>query len=103
MRIVHEWLSELVDIPADVEVVAREISLRGFEVASVDGGVIDFEITANRPDCLSHLGIAREAQVIWPQHRGPRASVSGAPLSIGKRRSRKAIISSRASFVGWRD
>jgi phenylalanyl-tRNA synthetase beta chain len=65
VKIVHEWLSDLVDVPDDVEVVAREISLRGFEVASVEHGVIDFEITANRPDCLSHLGIAREASVIW--------------------------------------
>ena len=37
--------------------------MRGFEVASVDpvdgrpdDAVIDFEITANRPDCLSVLG-----------------------------------------------
>ena len=65
MKIVHEWLSEFVDVPADVEKVAAEISLRGFEVASVERGVIDFEITANRPDCLSHIGIAREAAVIW--------------------------------------
>jgi phenylalanyl-tRNA synthetase beta chain len=65
VKIVHQWLSELVDVPADIETVAREISLRGFEVASVERGVIDFEITANRPDCLSHVGIAREASVIW--------------------------------------
>ncbi|MBA2305102.1 MAG: hypothetical protein H0W08_21080, partial [Acidobacteria bacterium] len=65
MRILHQWLAELAEVPADVELVAREISLRGFEVASVENGVIDFEITANRPDCLSHLGIAREAAVIW--------------------------------------
>ena len=65
MRIVHEWLSELVKIPADVEVVAREISLRGFEVASVEHGVIDFEITANRPDCLSMIGLAREIAAIF--------------------------------------
>jgi phenylalanyl-tRNA synthetase beta chain len=71
VRIVHEWLSELVDVPSDVEQVAHEISLRGFEVASVDDGVIDFEITANRPDCLNHLGMAREASVIW-----------GAPLRV---------------------
>jgi phenylalanyl-tRNA synthetase beta chain len=77
VRIVHEWLSELVEVPADVETVAREISLRGFEVASVDNGVIDFEITANRPDCLSHVGIAREASVIWPQQSQPKAALSG--------------------------
>ena len=67
MKIVYRWLAELVDVPADVDFVAREISLRGFEVASVENGVIDFEITANRPDCLSHRGVAREAAVIWKQ------------------------------------
>jgi phenylalanyl-tRNA synthetase beta chain len=65
VKIVHEWLAELAAVPADVENVAAEISLRGFEVASVERGVIDFEITANRPDCLNHMGIAREAAVIW--------------------------------------
>ena len=65
MKIVHAWLRELVDVPEDVETVASQIALRGFEVAEVADGVIDFEITANRPDCLNHLGIAREASVIW--------------------------------------
>ena len=87
MRIVHEWLSELVQIPVDVETVAREISLRGFEVASVEAGVIDFEITANRPDCLSHIGIAREAAVIWnaalrPADMKPPAADSHSPLTV---------------------
>ena len=68
MRLVYSWLRELVPVTVDVETAAREISLRGFEVASVEHGgepVIDFEITANRPDCLSHLGLAREASAIW--------------------------------------
>ena len=65
MKIVHQWLGELVDVPADIEVVAAAIALRGFEIASVERGVIDFEITANRPDCLNHVGVAREASVIW--------------------------------------
>jgi phenylalanyl-tRNA synthetase beta chain len=72
VRIVHQWLAELVKVPDDVNVVAREISLRGFEVASVENGVIDFEITANRPDCLSHDGIAREAAVIWARAANAR-------------------------------
>ena len=76
MKIVHKWLAELVDIPDDVESVAREISLRGFEVASVENGVIDFEITANRPDCLNHRGIAREAAVIWGDERRPDADAA---------------------------
>jgi phenylalanyl-tRNA synthetase beta chain len=68
VKIVYPWLCELVRVPADPETAAREISLRGFEVADVELGhlpVIDFEITANRPDCLSHVGIAREASAIW--------------------------------------
>jgi phenylalanyl-tRNA synthetase beta chain len=68
VRIVYNWLREIVPVPDGVEIVAREISLRGFELAAIEQGrepVIDFEITANRPDCLSHVGIAREASAIW--------------------------------------
>jgi phenylalanyl-tRNA synthetase beta chain len=68
VRLVYPWLSELVAVPVDVDTVAREIALRGFEVAAVEHGripVIDFEITANRPDCLNHVGLAREAAAIW--------------------------------------
>jgi len=65
MRLVLSWLREFVDVRAPVEEIAETIGLRGFEVASIEplgGGdaVIDFEITANRPDCLSVLGLARE-------------------------------------------
>jgi phenylalanyl-tRNA synthetase beta chain len=68
VRIVYDWLRELVAVPGDPDSVAREMGLRGFEVAGVELGrhpVIDFEITANRPDCLKHIGHAREAAAIW--------------------------------------
>jgi phenylalanyl-tRNA synthetase beta chain len=68
VRIVYPWLCDLVRAPGTVESIAHEISLRGFEVASIETGaspVIDFEITANRPDCMSHVGMAREASAIW--------------------------------------
>ena len=91
MKIVLPWLSELVSVPSDAEEVAREIALRGFEVASVEAGdvpVIDFEITANRPDCLSHVGLAREAATIWSHplrlpemDAPPAAGASGAATS----------------------
>jgi phenylalanyl-tRNA synthetase beta chain len=63
-----EWLSDLVDVPQDVDVVARTLGLRGFEVAAIERSphaVIDFEITANRPDCLSIIGLAREASAAF--------------------------------------
>ena len=68
MKLPLEWLSEFVDVPGDVDAVARTLGLRGFEVASVEHAphaVIDFEITANRPDCLSILGLAREASAAF--------------------------------------
>jgi phenylalanyl-tRNA synthetase beta chain len=82
VRIVYDWLRELVEVPGDVDTVAREISLRGFEVASVEHrphAVIDFEITANRPDCLNHVGLAREAAAIWglPLRMPDASPVSG--------------------------
>jgi hypothetical protein len=68
VRLVYPWLCDLVPVTGSPEAIAHEISLRGFEVASIEPGklpVIDFEITANRPDCLSHIGLAREASTIW--------------------------------------
>jgi phenylalanyl-tRNA synthetase beta chain len=83
VRIVHAWLlSELVEIPGDVEAVAHAIALCGFEVASIETAphaVIDFEVTANRPDCLSHLGFAREASVIW---RTPLVQAAATPPGV---------------------
>lgn len=54
------WLREFVDAPADPAAVAGRLAGCGFAVESVDADVIDFEITANRPDCLSVYGLARE-------------------------------------------
>src|ERR1043165_3056171 len=70
MRLVLSWLKEFVEVPASAEEIAARIALRGFEVASVEtlaGGdaVIDFEVTANRPDCLSVLGLAREVATAY--------------------------------------
>ena len=70
MRLVLSWLREFVDVKVSAEEIADTLSLRGFEVASIEslgGGdaVVDFEITANRPDCLSVLGLAREVATAY--------------------------------------
>ena len=70
MKILVSWLKEYVDVPVSIDQLAQDLTMRGFEVASVepvegrpDDAVIDFEITANRPDCLSVIGMAREVAV----------------------------------------
>ena len=68
MKLPYHWLRELVAVPDDVETVAGKLALRGFEVASIEHGrepAIDFDITANRPDCLSIIGLAREAAAAY--------------------------------------
>jgi phenylalanyl-tRNA synthetase beta chain len=81
VKVLVSWLRELVDVPVDAATLAQDLHMAGFEVASVDpstwksvpsgtvpngtdfdvpDAVIDFEITANRPDCLSIIGLARE-------------------------------------------
>src|SRR5262245_21051801 len=70
MRLVLSWLRELVDITASADDIAGTLALRGFEVAAIEklaGGdaVIDFEVTANRPDGLSVLGLAREVATAY--------------------------------------
>jgi phenylalanyl-tRNA synthetase beta chain len=59
------WLREFAPVPADPAAVAARMAACGFEVAGIEGETIDFEITANRPDCLSVYGLAREAAVAF--------------------------------------
>jgi phenylalanyl-tRNA synthetase beta chain len=69
VKILLSWLREFVDVPGTAEEIAATMSVRGFAVEGIEAvgsdAVLDFEITANRPDCLNHVGIAREAAVIW--------------------------------------
>jgi phenylalanyl-tRNA synthetase beta chain len=79
VKVLVSWLRELVDIPVDVATLAQDLHMAGFEVASVENDVIDFEITANRPDCLSIIGIAREVATKYgTELREPRVADLGA-------------------------
>src|SRR5690606_5483250 len=72
---------------ATPEAIARRIAGVGFEVASIEGDVIDFEITANRPDCLSIRGLATEAATAFevPRSRGPEVPGARSPEVPGSR------------------
>src|SRR5579864_4553024 len=85
VRLVLSWLHEFVDLDASAPQIADRLSIRGFEVAAIEtlaGGdaVIDFEVTANRPDCLSVIGLAREVATAFDV---PMHSPQPAPLAAG--------------------
>src|ERR1700677_1453518 len=69
MKVVYNWLKEFVDVKASADDLRARLSLAGVAVDSIEetaaGPVLDAEITANRPDCLGHLGIAREVAAIY--------------------------------------
>jgi phenylalanyl-tRNA synthetase beta chain len=69
MKIVYNWLKEFVPVSAAPADLRSRLSLAGVAIDSIDesaaGPVLDAEITANRPDCLGHYGIAREVAAIY--------------------------------------
>jgi len=63
MKVPMSWLKEYVDPPASPADLAKLLVMAGVGVESVEGDVLDLEITANRADLLSMLGVARETGV----------------------------------------
>ena len=68
MNISYDWLKELIDIELPAAELAEKLTRVGLAVDGVhpqgDDFVLDIDLTSNRPDCLSHLGVAREVAVI---------------------------------------
>ncbi|MBU0503211.1 MAG: phenylalanine--tRNA ligase subunit beta [Candidatus Omnitrophota bacterium] len=68
MKFTYNWLKDFVDIRLPAEELADKLTMAGLEVRSLeakDGDfVFDIEITSNRPDWLSVVGVAREAAAI---------------------------------------
>jgi phenylalanyl-tRNA synthetase beta chain len=77
-----EWLKQYVELPQSTAKLADRLALAGLNHESFDDQAIDLEITSNRPDCLGHVGVAREIGVLYelplkkhepaPKGRGPK-------------------------------
>ena len=65
MLVSWNWLKEYVDLNGlNPNEVTNRLMLAGLNLESIQAAgsdfCIDLEITSNRPDCLSHVGVARE-------------------------------------------
>ncbi len=95
MIVSWNWLTQYVRLDMPVETLTERLALTGLNHESTEevGGdlAIDLEVTSNRPDCLGHLGIAREIAVVFdlPFHEpNPRPPETG-----------KGPVSSRTSVA----
>jgi phenylalanyl-tRNA synthetase beta chain len=68
MNISYNWLKDLIEIDLAPELLAEKLTRVGLAVEGVhphgDDYIFDIDLTSNRPDCLSHLGVAREIGAI---------------------------------------
>jgi len=67
MKISAEWLNTYLDSPVDADQIDRTLTNQGLPIESrqavgASGGdvMLDVEVTSNRADCLSHIGLARD-------------------------------------------
>lgn len=71
MNISYLWLKEFVDIDLSPRDLATRMTMAGIAVDAIeehgDDSILEFELTSNRPDCLSHYGIAREVATVLNQ------------------------------------
>jgi len=92
MIVSWNWLQDYLELRVDPAEVTHRLMMAGLNHESstpVDGDVaIDLEVTSNRPDCLGHLGIAREISVLFdlPLHipaakLNPTAVASAGPAA----------------------
>src|SRR5829696_2462700 len=91
MLISYEWLKELTSTRLSPAELRERLTMVGLAIDAVQehtgDAVLDVEVPSNRPDCLSHVGIAREVSVIengemrLPASEPPRAEGRSADLT----------------------
>ena len=68
MLISYNWLRDLTDTRLTPSELRERLTMVGLAIDAVEtqesDSVLDVEVPSNRPDCLSHVGIAREVAVI---------------------------------------
>lgn len=68
MKIPVQWLRSYIDLPPKLVDLAEALTMSGTAIEGItqkkDSDVLHAEITTNRPDCLSLLGIAQEVSAV---------------------------------------
>src|SRR5690349_19299600 len=69
MIVSWNWLNDLVPLKVTPAELVERLMMAGLNHEGTEqlgnDWAIDLEVTSNRPDCLGHIGIAREAAVLF--------------------------------------
>ena len=89
MKISLDWLNDYVDTAGTAEEIAEVLSNLGFPCEGIeqvgDDTVIDIEVTSNRGDCLSYIGVAREyAAATGKELKMPKVELAESERSAGE-------------------
>ncbi len=99
MDVSTRWLNEYLDRPVDADEVERVLPAAGLEVESredLDRDTrLELEVTANRTDCFSHVGIARELAAVTERRLSPPAAEL--PKATGASVEEAAAVTNDAS------
>lgn len=73
MNISYNWLKDLVEVDLSPQDLAVKLTSAGLAVEGIhpfgNDFVFDIDLTSNRSDCLSHLGVAREITASVPHSK----------------------------------
>ncbi|MFM7138301.1 MAG: phenylalanine--tRNA ligase subunit beta [Planctomycetota bacterium] len=100
MIISTSWLADYVQLPATAAELAERLALSGLNHESTtavgDDTAIEIEVTSNRPDCLGHMGVAREAAVLYER---PLAVPDPRPLEGGEAAAARVAVAIESSEI----
>ena len=78
MKVSLSWLRDFVDVPGSAEEIGATMSVRGLALEGIEthgeDEALDFDVAANRPDCLSVRGVAREIATAYGLELRDRAT-----------------------------
>src|SRR5690348_3345458 len=95
MKIALDWIADYLSPTPAAQPAADALMNAGLPVESIEDAagvngptkILDVEVTSNRTDCLSHIGLARELGALtggslkWPQVALAEAGAAAASLA----------------------
>jgi phenylalanyl-tRNA synthetase beta chain len=96
MKFALDWISDFLAEPQPADRARALLDQAGLPVESVEGAaggeVFDVEITPNRPDAMSHAGLAREIAALSATALAPASPELSPPASSGEEIGASASI-----------